>query len=136
MHYCCGGSTACSASSRASSDRSARRRVLGFSSFTLLADSMMFVGARLDTVVIAALRNAAAAAPFAAANKLQTAIQTLTLPVINLMLPMVSELDARGMRETVIERMLVATRVTLQVDRPGGARFRLLLRGHRRPLAR
>ena len=37
-----------------SSDRSARRRVLGFSSFTLLADSMMFAGARLDTVVIAA----------------------------------------------------------------------------------
>jgi O-antigen/teichoic acid export membrane protein len=100
------------------SDRSARRRVLGFSSFTLLADSMMFVGARFDTVLIAALRNAAAAAPFAAASKLQTGIQTLTLPVINLMLPMVSELEVRGMRETVIERLLVATRVTLQVTAP------------------
>jgi O-antigen/teichoic acid export membrane protein len=106
-----------------STDRSARRRVLGFSSFTLLADSMMFAGARLDTVVIAALRNAAAAAPFAAANKLQTGIQTLTLPVINLMLPMVSDLEARGMREAVIERLLLATRVTLQVTAPVALAF-------------
>ena len=117
-HFCCGGSTAGLRLLPRGSDRSARRMVLGFSSFTLLADSMMFVGARLDTVVIAALRNAAAAAPFAAANKLQTAIQTLTLPVINLMLPMVAELEARGMRRTVIERLLVATRVTLQVTAP------------------
>jgi O-antigen/teichoic acid export membrane protein len=99
-------------------DRVARGRVLGFSTFTLLADSMMFVGGRLDTVVIAALRSAAAAAPFAAANKLQTGIQTLTLPVINLMLPMVSDLEARGKRETVVERLMLATRVTLQVTAP------------------
>jgi len=100
------------------SGRAARRRVLGFSSFTLLADSMMFVGARLDTVVIAAIRNAAAAAPFAAASKLQNGLQALTLPVINMMLPMVSDLDARGLRAVIVRRLVAATRVTLQVTIP------------------
>ena len=100
------------------SDRSRRRTVLTFSSFTLLADSMILIGARLDTVVVAALRSASAAAPFAAASKLQSGLQSLTLPVIDLMLPMVSDLEARGMRDAVIERLLVATRVTLQVTLP------------------
>jgi O-antigen/teichoic acid export membrane protein len=100
------------------SDRAARRTVLGFNSFTLLADSMMFVGARMDTVVIAAIRSAGAAAPYAAATKLQSGLQALTLPVINLMLPMISDLEARGLRGAVIKRFVFATRVTLQVTIP------------------
>jgi O-antigen/teichoic acid export membrane protein len=100
------------------SDQVARRTVLSFSSFTLLADSMNLIGARLDTVVIAALRSAAAAAPFAAANKLHSGLQSLTLPVINLMLPMIADLEARGMRDVIVHRLLVATRVTLQVTMP------------------
>jgi O-antigen/teichoic acid export membrane protein len=99
-------------------DRAARRRLLAFSSFTLLADSMVLVGARLDTVVIAAIRSAASAAPFAAALKLNSAVQSLTLPVINLMLPMVSELEARGQRELVTRRLVIATRVALQATIP------------------
>jgi O-antigen/teichoic acid export membrane protein len=37
---------------------------------------------------------------------------------MNLMLPMISELEARGQRGLVISRMLVATRVSLQVTIP------------------
>jgi O-antigen/teichoic acid export membrane protein len=99
-------------------DRDKRRTVLGFSSFTLLADSMILIGARLDTVVIAAIRSAAAAAPFAAASKLNSAVQSLTLPVMNLMLPMVSELEATRQRELVVRRLEIATRVALQVTLP------------------
>jgi O-antigen/teichoic acid export membrane protein len=99
-------------------DRAARRRLLSFSSFTLLADTMVMVGARLDTVVIAAIRSAASAAPFAAALKLNSAVQSLTLPVMNLMLPMVSELEARRQRELVVRRLVIATRVALQVTIP------------------
>jgi O-antigen/teichoic acid export membrane protein len=100
------------------SDRSALRRVLGFSSLSLLGESMNLVAVRMDTVVIAALRNAAAAAPFAAAIKLQSGLQSFTLPVINLMVPMISDLEARGMREAVVRRLVVGTRVTLQVTLP------------------
>jgi O-antigen/teichoic acid export membrane protein len=99
-------------------DRAIRRSLLGFSSFTLLADSMVLVGSRLDTVVIAAIRSAASAAPFAAALKLNSAVQSLTLPVMNLMLPMVSELEARRRRELVVRRLVIATRVALQVTIP------------------
>ena len=100
------------------SDLAVGRTVLSFNSFTLLADSMMFVGANLDTVVIAAIRSARAAAPYAAATKLQSGLQALTLPIINLMLPMISELDARGRREAIVKRLVFATRVTLQVTIP------------------
>jgi O-antigen/teichoic acid export membrane protein len=100
------------------SDRRAGRKVLGFSTFTLLADSMNYIAVGLDNVVIAAIRNAAAAAPFAAASKLQSGLHALTLPVLNLMLPMISDLEARGMREAVVWRLLLATRVTLQVTLP------------------
>lgn len=100
------------------SDRAARRKVLGFSSFTLLADSMILIGARLDTVVIAAIRSAAAAAPFAAASKLNTAVQSVTVPAMNLMLPMVSELEAHRRRDEVLRRLTLATRVVLQVTTP------------------
>jgi len=100
------------------SDRTAGRKLLGFSSFTLLADSMNYIAVGLDTVVIAAIRNAAAAAPFAAANKLQNGLHALTLPVITLMTPMVSDLEARGRRDEIIRRLILATRVTLQVTLP------------------
>ncbi len=99
-------------------DRAARRKLITFSSFTLLADSMILIGARLDTVVIAALRSAASAAPFAAASKLNSAVQSLTLPVMTLMLPMISELEARRQRGVIVQRMLLATRVSLQVTMP------------------
>jgi O-antigen/teichoic acid export membrane protein len=99
-------------------DRSSRMTVLGFSSLTLLADSMILIGQRVDTVVIAAIRSASAAAPFAAASKLNSAVQSLTLPVMNLMLPMVSEADARDQRGLIVNRMAVATRVSLQVTVP------------------
>jgi O-antigen/teichoic acid export membrane protein len=92
--------------------------VLCFSSLTLLADSMILIGQRVDTVVIAAIRSASAAAPFAAASKLNSAVQSLTLPVMNLMLPMVSEADARDQRGLIVNRMAVATRVSLQVTVP------------------
>jgi O-antigen/teichoic acid export membrane protein len=99
-------------------ERRARRKVIGFSSFTLLADSMILIGARLDNVVIAAIRGASAAAPFAAASKLSTAVQSITLPAMNLMLPMVSELEARRRRDEVVRRFVMATRVVLQVTTP------------------
>ena len=99
-------------------DRVERRTVVGFSSFSLLADSMILIGQRVDNVVIAALRSASAAAPFAAASKLNSAVQSLTLPVMNLMLPMVSELDAQDRRSQIVDRMATATRVSLQVTLP------------------
>jgi O-antigen/teichoic acid export membrane protein len=99
-------------------DREAGRRLVGFSGLTLLADSMVFIGQRLDTVVIAAVRSASAAAPFAAAVKLQSGVQSLTLPFVNLLLPMVSELDARGRREEIARRFLLSTRISLQITLP------------------
>ncbi len=102
-------------------DRGARRQLLGFSAFTMLADSMMFIGGRLDTVVIAAIRSAGAATPFAVATKLQAGIQAVTLPVINLLVPMTSELEATGRRAVVATRLVVATRVTLQATIPVAA---------------
>lgn len=102
-------------------DRAARHRVLGFGTFSLLADATIFVGSRMDTVVIAAIRGAAASAPFAAAVKLQSALGALTLPFLNLLMPMISELDARGLREAVWRRFELATRVTVQMTLPMAA---------------
>jgi O-antigen/teichoic acid export membrane protein len=99
-------------------DAQARRRILGFSSLTLLADSMVFVAQRMDVVIIAAVRNAAVAAPYAAAVKLQSALQALTLPFMNLLMPMVAELWTLGRRDVVVERVRLATRVTVQLTLP------------------
>ena len=66
------------------------RRLTAFGSWTLLADSMAFAAERMDTIVIAALRGAAAAGPYAAAQKLRSGLQSLTLPLFALLLPMVS----------------------------------------------
>jgi O-antigen/teichoic acid export membrane protein len=106
-------------------DRHWRRRIASFSSFTLLADSMVFIGQRMDTLVIAAIRNAATAAPYAAAIKLQSGLQSLTLPFANLLMPMASDLKARGHGEEVLRRFLIATRVVLQVTMPVAFAFAL-----------
>ena len=94
------------------------RGLLGFSSYTFLADSMVFVGQRMDVIVIAAVRDAVAAAPYAAAIKLQSGIQALTLPLIEMLMPMLSGLWASGRRDEVARRLTLATRGTLQVTLP------------------
>jgi O-antigen/teichoic acid export membrane protein len=91
------------------------------SSFVLLAESMTFIGQRMDTLVIASIRNAAAAAPYAAALKLQTGLQSLSLPVVYQLMPMVSDLSSRGESEEVRRRLTLATRATLQVTLPVAA---------------
>jgi O-antigen/teichoic acid export membrane protein len=105
--------------------RAARRRMLDTSSFALLAESMVFIGQRMDVMIIAAMRGAAAAAPFAAALKLQSGVQTLTLPFVRLLMPMTSELWARGERDEVVRRTTLATRVALQITLPVALAFAL-----------
>jgi O-antigen/teichoic acid export membrane protein len=98
-----------------------RRRMMRFSSFTLLADSMVLVGQRLDVVVIAALAGAAAAGPYAAVVKLQSALQSLTRPFIDLLMPMVADLTGRGQQAEVLRRLTVTTRLALQISIPVAA---------------
>jgi O-antigen/teichoic acid export membrane protein len=107
------------------SSRSERGRIVRFSSFALLADSMAFVGQRMDVVFIAAIRNAAAAAPFAAAVKLQSALQALIIPFISFLMPMMSDLWARGSRAEVARRLAISTRVGLQLTLPVALGFAL-----------
>lgn len=102
-------------------DRRARRRLMRFSGWVLLADGTRFAGQQLDPVLIAALRGAAAAGPFAAAHKLQSALQSLTLPFVHLLMPMVAELWAAGRTDDVVRRLVLATRVSLQVTIPVAA---------------
>jgi O-antigen/teichoic acid export membrane protein len=92
---------------------------------TLLADSMVFIGQRMDTLVIAALRSAAAAAPFAAANKLTSGLQGLTFPFVIQLMPMVSDLHAQGRDSEVRKRFTVATRIALQLTLPFAVAFSL-----------
>lgn len=96
-------------------------RLSGFSSFALLAESMAFIGQRMDTLVIATIRGASAAAPFAAAVKLQSGLQSFTLPFVVQLMPMTSDLWARGQRSEVVRRFILATRVALQITLPLGA---------------
>jgi O-antigen/teichoic acid export membrane protein len=102
-----------------------RRRMVDTSSFALLAESMIFIGQRMDVLVIAAVRNAVTAAPYAAALKLQSAVQALTLPFVRLLMPMASELWAEGRRDEVARRVTVATRVALQATLPVALAFAL-----------
>jgi O-antigen/teichoic acid export membrane protein len=95
-----------------------RRPVLVFSSLALLADSMVFIGQRMDTVVVAAVRNAPAAAPLGAASKLQSGMQALTLPFINLLMPISSALSARGRTVELAHSHRLATRAALQISLP------------------
>lgn len=99
-------------------DRETRRRLGSFGSLTLLADSMVFIGQRMDAIVIAALRSAREAGPFAAASRVVGGLQSLTLPFVFLMMPMVSELWATGRRAEVLRRLTLATRVVLQLTLP------------------
>ncbi|HEU0250625.1 MAG TPA: oligosaccharide flippase family protein [Solirubrobacteraceae bacterium] len=92
-----------------------------FSGFTVLSESMTFVAQRMDTVIIAAVRDAATAGPYAAAIKLQSGLQAMTTPFVNLMLPMASELQARGENDTIGRRLTLATRVSLQMTLPVAA---------------
>jgi O-antigen/teichoic acid export membrane protein len=103
--------------------REALRRVAGFGTFTLLADSMVFIGQRMDTIVIAAVRGAATAAPFAAAIRLAGAVQSLTFPFITLLMPMASDLHSRGRHAEVISRLTIATRVAIQLTFPTAVAF-------------
>lgn len=102
-----------------------RGRIERFSSLTLLADSMVFIGQRMDTLVIAAIRNAATAAPFAAANKLTSGLQGLTFPFVIQLMPMVSDLHAQGRGAEVRRRFAIATRIALQLTLPFAAAFSL-----------
>lgn len=106
-------------------DRATRRWLTSFSSYVLLAESMTFIGQRMDTLVIAALRNAAAAGPYSAVLKLQTGLQSLTLPVVYQLMPMASDLWARRRGVEVHRRLILATRVVLQVTLPVAAAFAL-----------
>jgi O-antigen/teichoic acid export membrane protein len=104
-------------------DRAARRRVGGFGSLALLADSMVFIGQRMDTLVIAAIRDARTAAPFAAATKLAGGLQALTFPFVMLLMPMASDLHARGRHAEIVRRFTIATRVALQITLPTAVGF-------------
>jgi O-antigen/teichoic acid export membrane protein len=106
-------------------DREERRTLLRFSSFVLFAESMTFIGQRMDTLVIAAIRNAAAAAPYAAVLKLQTGVQSLTLPFVYLLMPMMSDLWARGEVAVIRSRLALATRVSCQLTLPVAAALAL-----------
>lgn len=99
-------------------DRTTRLGQLAFGSYVLLAESMTFIGQRMDTVVIAAIRNAATAAPYAAAIKLQSGVQSLTLPIIYQLMPMSSELSARDRHDEVVRRLALATRFAVQITVP------------------
>lgn len=92
-----------------------RRSVLSFGSRTLLIDGMDFIAMRMDTLVVAALRDARAAAPLAAATRLISGVQSLILPFVGVLVPMVAESGAAGDREAVRRQLLVATRVALHV---------------------
>jgi O-antigen/teichoic acid export membrane protein len=105
--------------------RDSLRRVGGFGSLALVADSMVFIGQRMDTVVIAAIRNAATAAPFAAAIRLAGGLQSLTFPFITLLMPMASDLHARGQHAEVIRRFTIATRIAFQLTFPAAVAFSL-----------
>lgn len=97
------------------------RRLAAFSTFTVLSESMTFIAQRMDTVIIAAVRNASTAGPYAAAIKLQSGLQAMTTPFVNLMLPMASELQARGRNDAIARRLMLATRVSLQMTLPVAA---------------
>jgi O-antigen/teichoic acid export membrane protein len=105
--------------------RSGRRGLAAFSSYLLVADASVFAGQRIQPVVIAAVRDAATASPFAAGVKLQTALQSLVAPFVDLLLPMVSELHGRGARSEVVARLSLATRAAMQITFPVAACFAL-----------
>lgn len=111
---------------RALRTRAAGHRGLAlFGTWALLADSMMFVAERMDTIFIAAIRGAAAAGPYAAAQKLRSGVQSLTYPLFGLLLPMAAEMRAAGREGELARRFVLATRVALQVSVPVAAALAL-----------
>ena len=96
-------------------DAAARRAVMGFGGTSLLVDSMDFIAMRMDTLVVATLRSAGAAAPIAAATRVTAGVQALILPFVSVLLPMISELHAAGRSEEVRRRLLLSTRVAMQI---------------------
>ncbi|MBA3328041.1 MAG: lipopolysaccharide biosynthesis protein [Solirubrobacterales bacterium] len=102
-------------------ERDARKTILRFSAFTLIADGMVLAGQRLDVVAIAALAGAVVAGPYAAVVKLQSGVQALTRPFIDLLMPMVSDLGARGERSEILRRLSLTTRLALQITLPAAA---------------
>jgi O-antigen/teichoic acid export membrane protein len=95
--------------------REVRRESLALTWRALLIDSMDFVAQRMDTLVVAALRSAAAAAPLAAATRLISGVQSLVLPFVGVLLPTISELDAAGRRDQVERQLVLSTRVVLHI---------------------
>jgi len=93
-----------------------RRSIFDFGWRTLLIDSMDFIAQRMDTLVAAAIRGAAAAAPLAAATRLISGVQSLVLPFTSVLLPMVAELHAQGRRDELRRGFVLSTRVALQVS--------------------
>jgi O-antigen/teichoic acid export membrane protein len=92
-----------------------RRSVVAFGWRSLLIDGMDFVAMRMDTLVVAALRGVRTAAPLAAATRLISGVQSLVLPFVAVLVPMVAESQAAGEREAVRRQFLVATRVAVQL---------------------
>jgi O-antigen/teichoic acid export membrane protein len=95
--------------------RESRRSVVAFGWRALLIDSMDFIAMRMDTLVVASLRDVRAAAPLAAATRLISGVQSLILPFVAVLVPMVAESHAAGDREAVRRQLLLATRVALQL---------------------
>lgn len=100
--------------------------LVSLSSYGMLSDSMLLAGQRMDTAVIAAIRGSVAAAPYAAAVKIQSAVQSLVLPFAELLLPMLAELWGRGERSEVARRLVAGTRLTLHVVLPVSVAIALL----------
>lgn len=99
-------------------DRATRRRVGAFGAYNLVIEGMTFVAQRVDTIVIAAVRSATAAAPYAAAVKLRSGVQSGSLPISNLLLPAVAELRARKATREAARRFILTTRLALQITLP------------------
>ncbi len=99
-------------------DPGMRRRVAGFGGLALFAESMQFVAQQVDALVVAVIRGAAAAAPLVAALRLVGPLNLLVLPLVDLLLPMVADLRARGAEEEIRRRFVLATRATLQITLP------------------
>jgi O-antigen/teichoic acid export membrane protein len=99
-------------------DAHVRAAILGTTPWVTLGESVRFASQQFDTVLISAIRGAVAAAPFAAAIKLQSALQSLAMPFLHLVMPIVSDLHARGADEAVRRRLIVSSRLALQLTLP------------------
>lgn len=106
-------------------ERERLREVSRFGGLALLADSMDFIAQRMDTVIVAALLSATLASGMAAATRLISGVQSLVLPFIFLVLPLVSSLQAAGDREGVARGLVLSSRLALQITLPVSALFAL-----------